>query len=293
MFEILNIVLPTFIVIFIGFVFGRIRKVDITVIVDVVFYVGLPAIAFTSMVDKKIVLFDAAKVWASALLIMLGCALVAWVVFKLLRQKHSGLYIPIAIMNSVNIPFPIVSLAWGTAGLAVATLFYIPDTLLLFTLGIYMASGKQWKDSIKEVARVPAIYAAMAGLLVNLLNISVPALVLKPLVFISPMTIPLVLLVLGFNLARVRIRSVPTTLLASFIRIGVGLALGLLTVKLFNLTGVMRSVVILDSAMPSAANTALLAMKYNNEESELVSSVVFVTTLASLLIIPFLLSMLS
>jgi predicted permease len=44
--------------------------------------------------------------------------------------------------------------------------------------------------------------------------------------------------------------------------------------------------------MPSAANTAILAMKYNNE-SELISSVVFVTTLASLAVIPFLLSILS
>ncbi|MBI2287873.1 MAG: AEC family transporter [Chloroflexi bacterium] len=139
---------------------------------------------------------------------------------------------------------------------------------------------------------MPAIYAALAGLLVNLLDIPVPALVLKPLAFISPMTIPLVLLVLGFNLSKVRITSLRTTLLASFLRIGVGLALGFLAVELFNLTGVMRSVVILDSAMPSAANTALLAMKYNNEESELVASVVFVTTVASLLMIPFLLSVL-
>ena len=291
MFEILNIVLPTFIVILIGFLFGRIKQLNVAVIVEVVFYVGFPALAFTSMVDKKIVLFDAARVWASALFIMLGCALVAWVVFKLRRQKHSGLYIPIAIMNSVNIPFPIVSLAFGSAGLAIATLFYIPDTLLLFTLGIYIASGKHWKDSIKEVARVPAIYAAVLGLLVNLLNISVPDLVLRPLAFISPMTIPLVLLVLGFNLSNVRLTSVPTTLLASFLRIGLGLALGFLAVKMFNLTGVMRSVVLLDSAMPSTAATAMLATKYRNE-AELVSSVVLVTTIASLVVIPFLLNVL-
>ncbi len=289
----LNIVLPTFIVILIGFLFGRIRKADISVIVEIVFYVGLPAIVFTSMVDKKIVLVDAAKVWASALFIMLGSGLVAWVVFEALRQKHSGLYLPIVIMNSVNLPFPILSLAYGTAGLAAATLFFIPDTLLLFSLGVYLASGKQWKDSIKEMARVPAIYAAVAGLLVNLFNISIPALVIKPLSFISPMVIPLILLLLGFNLSKVRITSVPTTLLASCLRIGVGLALSFLAVRLFNLTGVTRAVVMFDSAMPAAANTALLAIKYDSNESELVSSVVFVTTVASLLVIPFLLSILS
>jgi len=292
MIDILNVILPTFIVILIGYLLGKIGKINVTVIVDLIFYVGLPALVFTSMVDKEIVLVDAVKVWGCSLTIILGCGLAAWVVFKLLRQTHSALYIPIAIMNTVNIPFPIISLAYGAEGLAAATLFYIPSTLLLFSLGVYIASGKRWKDSLKEVYRVPAIYAAAAGLLVNLLDISVPTLVLKPLSLISPMVIPLVLLVLGCNLSTVKITSLPTTLIASFLRIGVGLLLGFVSANLFHVTGVMRSVVILDSAMPSAANTAILAMKYNNE-SELISSVVFVTTIASLVVIPFLLSVLS
>jgi len=89
----------------------------------------------------------------------------------------------------------------------------------------------------------------------------------------------------------VRLKSVPTTMIASFLRVGVGLALGFLAVNLFHLTGILRAVVILDSAMPAAVNTAMLATKYKNE-AELVSSVVFVTTIASLIIIPFLLSVL-
>ena len=64
------------------------------------------------------------------------------------------------------------------------------------------------------------------------------------------------------------------------------------TVNLFNLTGMIRSVVILNSAMPAAVNSSLLATKYHNE-GDLVSGVVFVTTVASLAVIPFLLHMLS
>ncbi len=261
-------------------------------IVELIFYVGLPVLTFNSMLDKKIVLLNAFKIWASVPIILLGGGLIAWVVFKIIRQKHSGLLIPIAVMNTVNIPFPIISLAYGAEGLAAATLFFIPDTLLMFSLGIYVISGKRWKDSLKEMVKVPAIYAALAGLLINLLNVRVPELALKTLSFISPMVIPLVLLTLGYNLSNVRITSLTTTLLASFLRIGVGLGLGFLCVSLFDITGIARAVVILDSAMPSAANAAILGMKYNNE-SELISSVVFVTTIASLVTIPFLLSMLS
>ena len=290
--DILNIVLPTFIVIFIGYIFGKVTRMDMSSVVTVVLYVGLPALVFVSMLDKKIVLLDASKVWASALIIMFGCALVAWIVFKLLRQQHSGLYIPISMMNTVNIPFPIIYLAYGSEGLFAATLFYIPMIISLYTFGIYVASRKHWRDSIKEVFKVPPVYPALAGLVFNLSNIAVPDLIIRPLNFIGMMTIPLVLLLLGSNLSRVKITSLPTPLLASFLRVGVGLLFGLLAVNLFSLTGILRSVVILDSAMPAAAMTSIIAMKYNNE-AELVSSTVFITTIASLVIIPFLLHMLS
>jgi hypothetical protein len=292
MVDLLNIILPTFIVIFIGYLLGKITKIDMSAIVNVVFYVGLPSLAFVSMLDKKIVLLDAAKIWAAALIIAFGCGTVAWIVFKTLRQKHSGLYIPIILMNTVNIPFPIIYLVYGSAGLFAATLFYIPNVILLFSLGIYIASGKHWKEGIQEVFRAPTIYAAIAGLTVNLLNITVPDLIVRPLDFISLMVIPLVLLILGCNLSAVKITSLPTTFLASFLRLGVGLLFGFLTVNLFNLTGVLRSVVILNSAMPAAVNGSILATKYDSE-ADLVASVVFVTTIASLFIIPFLLNILS
>ena len=287
--NLLNVVLPTFIVILIGYLWGRLKKQDISSIVELVFWIGLPALAFTSVIDKKIVLLDASKVWASALLVIFGAGIIAWIVFKILRQKHSGLYMSIISPNAVNIPFPIISLAYGPAGLAAATLFYIPASLVLYTVDTYIASGQRhWKDSLKEMLRVPALYAAVAGLAVNFGNIAVPDLVVKPLSFIAQAVTPLVLLIAGYNLSRVRMKSLPTPLLASFLRVGVGLGLGFLAVSLFHLTGILRAVVILDSAMPAAVNTSMLATKYKNE-AELVSSVVFITTIASLVIIPLLL----
>ena len=195
-------------------------------------------------------------------------------------------------MNTVNIPFPIIYLVYGAEGLFAATLFYIPRILLFYSLGIYISSGKHWKDSIKEVLKIPPLYAALAGLLVNIFHLRVPELIVNPLTFISTMVIPLVLLILGYNLSKVRVTSVPTTLLASVLRVGVGLLLGFLAVNLLGLTGVLRSVVILNSAMPAAATTTILAARYKNE-AEMVASVVFVTTIASLMVIPFLLRLLS
>ena len=114
--EILNVVLPTFIAILVGYVIGRTIKIDLTGVIDIVFYVGLPALAFVSILSQQIVLLDAAKVWASALIVTFGCGAIAWVLFKLKREHHSSLYLPISLPNTVNIPFPIISLAYGSAG---------------------------------------------------------------------------------------------------------------------------------------------------------------------------------
>lgn len=290
--NILNVVLPTFIVILIGFLLGKKKKMDMSAVVDVAMYIGLPALAFTSMLEKEIILQDAIKVWASALIIMLGCGIISWVIFRILKQKHSGLYIPISIMNTVNIPFPIIYLAFGSAGIFAATLFYIPNALLIYSVGVYIMSKKHWKESIKEVFKVPLLYAAVLGLVLNLLRINVPQLITEPLDFIGLMGIPLVLIVLGYNLSNVRLISLPTTFLSSFLRMGVGFLLGIFTVNIFNLTGLLRSIVILDSAMPAAVLSSILATKYRNE-ANLVSSVVFVTTVISLVTIPLLLMILS
>ena len=162
--DIIDIVLPTFFVILVGFLIGKFTRLSVSPLVDISLFVGIPALVIVSLLNKEIVLTDAAKIWAASFIIQIGCLLIAWLVFRILRQKHSGLYVPIAIMNTVNIPFPVIYLAFGSDGLAAATLFYIPSLLLVYTLGVYIMAGRGWKESSKEIFRLPVVYAAVIGL---------------------------------------------------------------------------------------------------------------------------------
>ena len=283
-----EVVTPAFFAILIGFFIGKFMKLNMAPVVDLTLYVGVPALVFVSLLEKDIVLLDASRIWAAAFAVMLGCGLAAVIVFALLRQKHSGLYVPISMMNTVNLPFPILYLAYGAVGLVPATLYYIPNVIVVFTAGVFIMSGGHWKENIKEVFRQPVLYAAAIGLACNLCRVPVPELVVNSFDLVAQLCIPAVLIVLGYNLSKVRITSLPTTILASALRIGVGFGIGLLMAEVLGLTGIDRSVVILVSAMPAAANTSILATKYHNE-AEAVSSVVFLTTLASLGVIPLLL----
>jgi predicted permease len=283
--QILAIVTPTFFTIALGYLFGRLSRSGTAALIDAAMYIAVPCLVFTSMLSSPIVIGDAAKLWASCLLVMAGTFLLARFAFGFGRTKHSALYLPIVFANLVNIPY----MAFGAKGLANAALFYMPSGILIYSLGIYIAAGqKGLTQGLKEAVRTPLIYAALFGLALNLAGVTIPTLMMNSLKFLGQAGIPLLLLVLGMNISRIRPSHVPLTLAASVLRVGGGFALGLLAVWLLGLTGTPRAVVLFEAAMPSAIFTAIAAVKYENE-AELVSSVVLVTTLASVVVIPALL----
>jgi len=287
--EIASIVAPTFFAIVLGYVFGRFSRLSSAVLIDLALYIAIPCLVITSMLSTPIVLSVAAKLWASSLLIMGGTFVLARLVFAVGKTKHSGLYLPIVFANVVNMAFPIIYLAFGAEGLANAALFYMPYGILVYSVGVYVAAGQSdFKEGLRVMLRTPLVYAAVLGLVLNLAGVVLPDLVMNSLRFVGQAGAPLILLVLGMSIGKIRPAHVPLTLVASALRMGGGLAFGLLAVWLMGFTGIPRAVVIFESAMPSAVMTAVFATKYRNE-AELVSSVVLVTTLAAVVVIPVLL----
>jgi predicted permease len=138
------------------------------------------------------------------------------------------------------------------------------------------------------MVRTPLLYAAVLGVVLNLSGAVLPGLVMDSLRFMGQAAVPLFLLVLGMTMGKVNVSHLPLTAVASVIRMGGGFAFGLLAVWAFGLTGLTRSIVLFESAMPAAIYTAALCTKYKNE-AELVSSVVLLTTLLSVGVIPLLL----
>jgi predicted permease len=287
--QIVTIIGPTLFAIALGYLFGRISRGSVAPLVNVGMYVATPCLVFTSLYSSTVLIGEAAKMWASCILIMAGTFAVAWGIFGLVWKKHSGLYLPIVFANTINIPLPIIKLAFGDEGVAQTMLFYIPYALLINTLGIYMAAGqKGFRQGLGVILRTPLIYAVLVALVLNLTGVLLPGIVTKSLDLVGGAAVPLMLLVLGATIGGVRFTQLPATLVASVIRMGGGFGLGLLAVWLFGLTGVPRAIVLFEAAMPSAIFCSVLAARYKNE-AELVSSVVLATTVLSVVAIPVLL----
>ena len=122
--------------------------------------------------------------------------------------------------------------------------------------------------------------------------IELPPPIDKTITLIGNMTVPLMLLMLGASLSRLKVASFGRAAAVSAIRIGGGALVGVLVAMLFDLAGSMKAVLILQSANPVAVYNYLFAQRWNNEPEE-VAGVVVLSTVASILTIPLLLAWLS
>ncbi|QPJ62972.1 MAG: AEC family transporter [Candidatus Nitronauta litoralis] len=242
----------------------------------------IPSFAFVHLYQMELHAGQLNTLFLSAWIILLLPGVLAWLYFQKQDMNHRGLYLPIMFMNSVNLPFPILLSAFGEEAFPYALVFYLASLLGIFTLGsLIVAEKKGFFQLFKE----PVIYAIAIAMWMNLGEVDVPEILIQPLSLLESATIPIVLLVLGMQLSRVKIRQWKLPLLAGIFRLGGGLLAAVLCIWLFKLEGLPQKVVLLEAVMPSAVIGALVAEKYQ-ADPELVASTVALSTFASIFIIP-------
>ena len=285
-----EVVLPTFVIIALGFFLGKIKKLSIGTLVYIIIYISAPALAFSSIYENQIILNDVISIAITATAVVLGILLIAFVTFKLFRIKHRALYLPMMFGNTGYLGYPVIMFAYGLAGFSRAVLYVIIFDLLFYTIGIYVSTKK---SNIKEIFRLPLIYAVIAALIIKYLNVNLPSLIIQPISTLGLITVPVALIVLGCQLSSIKSKSISYGLLGSAYRIGLGFLISVIVVSLLGTTGVTKNVIIVEGAMPAAVMSLIITSKYSKKDAPLTASIVFVSTVLSILTIPLVLWFLS
>ena len=285
MIEILNTVIPVFLIIAIGFVIGKKRKIDVQPIVDLIVYIAGPSLIFVSLAKSNIELNDFLTMVIVTVAFTLILWLLAYIIFKITKSKNYGLYLPMAHGNTGYLGWPIALFAFGIAGLSRAVIFDAVASVFLFSLGIYVVHRR---NELKEIFKIPLIYALILGFLFNFFKIPVPKMAFSALEMIGMITIPAALLVLGYKLTEIKLKSAKIAFLASLFKIGIGFLVAFLIVALFSITGITRDIILLEASMPSAVFTMILCQKYKRDAA-LVASTVLISTIISIFTIPLIL----
>ncbi len=179
--------------------------------------------------------------------------------------------------NIGNMGMPLCLFAFGEEGLGLAMAFFLVYTVGMFTGGYALAAGTvNWR----RLARLPLLYAVAAGVAFEVTEVAMPAWLANTAGLLGGMTIPLMLLALGVSLASLSVRHLPRSLLLAASRLGLGLAVGLLMVWLFDLQGVAQGVTLVESTMPTAVFTYLFALRYQRAPEEVAGMILLSTLLA-------------
>lgn len=294
-----DVLLPIAVVVAVGYGLRRTMVLDQVTLNRIMIYGLMPALIFTSLVrvdldgggDTLRMLLLAVAVVVAMAVITIACA---WPL-GLRDGDLSALLLVSLFMNSGNYGLPAARFAFGEDGFALALFYFIAQSIMAQTLGVAVAaaggtsqSGGILRASLGRVLRMPQIYAVVAALLVRFSGFDLARAgglaggLFNGVELLSEAALPLMLVILGMQLATgVKIEDPGLVALATGLRLLVSPAVAYGLGLLLGLNGMGLGVGVMLAGMPTAVNTTILAIEFNNRPSLVVGTVV-ASSLASL-----------
>jgi len=283
-----NNLLPILLAAGAGFVLGRTLQPDIKSASRIAFYVFSPCLVFTSLANVEIAAGEFGKL---ALFMVLISAIMAAIAFLCGRMMGAGrhllasLIVASVFVNSGNYGLAANKFAFGETGLARALVCFVFSTVILYSCGVLIASmGKlSISKALANLLKVPAVYSLMVAGIVRWAGWKIPLFVDRSVTLLSDAAIPLMLIILGMQIAQARVwprDRVALISVASVLQLIVTPLIALVLARWLGLSGISRQAAVLQAAMPAAVIATVLAVEYDLD-STLVTGVVVVTTLAS------------
>ncbi len=283
----LNVVGPIFLIILLGYIFRRNKLIDEGFVGTsnvLVFYAALPAHMFLSMVRA-----DLREVVSGTTLAVIVISMLIIFVLSLaisFRSPLRGAFVQAAgKSNMALIGMAVVHSALGGHGSAIAAplaAVLIPLYNMLALIVLMQGRGGNFARQAVKIITNPLLVSIFLGVIVSVLDISLPRIVMGGIELLARISLPLALLGIGGSLElHVRTRYpgmlaaavIMKTVLLPLITVTIGLAAGLGPAAL--------TVVFIFSASPTAVSSFAMASATGNDETFTASAIVL-TTLVSL-----------
>ena len=281
-----NNLLPILLLSGAGFVLGRRLDLDSRPLGRVIFNILSPVLVFNLLTNSKLAIASILLMMgyaASIMLIVAGIALGIGSLLRLDRSALTAVVLTSLFANNGNYGLPLISFAFGQEALAYASIYFITNSLLFYTIGVLIASlgHMRLKEALLGLLKVPTIYAIILAVIFIYTGWTLPAPFQKTVELTAGGAVPAMLILLGLELQKIewthnlRALSIPVV---CRLLIGPVIALGLAAV--FGLNRTAREDGIIDAGMPAAVMTTILANEYNLDTS-LITAIVFISTILS------------
>ncbi len=212
-----------------------------------------------------------------------------------INSERKGLFRTMfAFTNTIFVGLPVNIALFGEISIPFVTLFYIANTSLFWTLGIYEIRRDDGIGgnvfSLETLKRIfsPILMSFVFAVLLILLEINLPRFILDTCKYMSNLTTPLSMLTIGIIIYYIDPRELEINLDVFLVLLGRFLISPIITYAVFKLFGgtpLMLKVFVIESAMPVMTTIAIVGHAYNADH-KYASVLVTISTIVSLIMIP-------
>ncbi len=285
-FVFLNVILPVFGIVLLGAFLGGHLELQARTLTRAAYYVFVPAFIFQSISMADVPLTSVVKMLSFILLTHLLAVLVAGGIGRLLGRSKEVIaaFIMIAAFGNVgNYGLALIQFRLGDIAVPPATIYFVAISISAFVICVGAAGWAHGgsRGAIWKVLKTPALWATVPAVMVSVGGIEVPLMLNRMVGLLADAMIPVMLFALGLQLLEQgRVHLSRDVLIGSGIRLILTPLLAVFVSTFFVLSPIESAAGVLQAAMPVAILVAIIA-KENNIVPEFVTSVVVVSTLAS------------
>lgn len=285
--EILNIIAPVFVVAGIGF-FLEYRGIGFhsETLSRLAMMVGTPCLVFSSLTGTSLPDDSLLRIVIIALSAVLVGAVLSGPALFVFRLPWRTFISSLSLPNAGNAGLPLVYFAFAEPGLTIGAAFFFMIALVQYTIVPAIMSGD---PGLRKLLREPLVWAIVAVILFRITDLPIPTVVADTTALLGGIMIPIMLILLGGALSRLKVGDIKTSVSLAILRLAVGVATGLVMVTLFRLKGVEAGAVFLLCSMPSALITYVIAQHYGRSP-ERVAGLVVSSTVLNFACLPFLIT---
>ena len=283
--KLFEVLFPVFFIVGIGYFIGKKNSnFNTSFITNYSANFGAPAL-FIFAITSSGVKFDIfAEYFIYSIIALTAFAFIGFVFLFLMKKDYVRELPPFFLPNTGNMGLPICLFAYGTLGMGVAAAISSLVVLLHFTINIFLASKR---FDLNIILKSPSTYAVIIAVAFLYYDLEMPKFVLNTVMLLGYAMIVLILMSLGISLTQLKVFSFKSSFISSIGRVILGPIIGIIIIKIFNLSGYAAGVLLIQSSMPSAILTYLIASMYSPKKIvDNISSMIVVSTLMSLITVP-------
>lgn len=279
-------IIPIFTLVVLGFVISKKFDLNVFTLSKLNFYVFIPGFIFFNLYTTNLS-YDMLKILFFCILYLIANELISRIISKIRRYdvgQTNAFKNSIMFNNSGNIGVSLITLIFGSApfiidgktpylnqALTAQIMILVFMNITMNTIGMYNAGRAKMniKDSMHQIFSMPSIYAVPLALLLKYLQVDITATPLWPaLTYIKGGLVPLALITLGVQLSKTKFDFKDINVnIAVFTRLIIGPVLALILIYIFRFSGVIAQTILISYSVPTAVNTALIAVECDNNQN--------------------------